>query len=161
MVAGAIGAGRGVDVVQSGDDLNLILHAGERFHCWRKLKCLAFALRPPLFEIHTVGNRDKRHPLRQVAADCLAALPLVTTSAARAHRGNSDGNAGNATHAPTPRRKSRGSSSDAAPMAMSPVEGFVAMAGISICSADPIAEPYRSACRAVRAPLLSGTAPTR
>jgi hypothetical protein len=65
MIAGAVLAGRGIDMIQSANDLNLVLQGGERIHRRAELEILAFALWPPILLVHTVGNREKYHPPRR------------------------------------------------------------------------------------------------
>lgn len=62
MIARPIGSCRGVDLVQTGDDLNLIPERCEGLHCRGELELFSLALWPPLVEIYAVRNRNERHP---------------------------------------------------------------------------------------------------
>src|ERR1700753_345490 len=65
VVAGAVVAGRRVNMIEPGNDLELILEPGERLHRSGKLKTFAVSLWPPPVEVHAVRHRDKTHPLRR------------------------------------------------------------------------------------------------
>src|SRR4029078_5671100 len=67
MVAGAVAARLGVDVIQARDDLDLVFNRRERFHRGGELEVLSVALWPPLFQIHAVWHGNESHPLGHAA----------------------------------------------------------------------------------------------
>ena len=67
VIARAVRAGRGVDVIQSAEDLQLMLHLRQRLHGARELKIFSRAARPPVLLNCTVRKIDEGHPQRRTA----------------------------------------------------------------------------------------------
>ena len=64
MIARPVGAGGGVDLVESAQDLDMLLDLLQRLQRLVQLEVFAFLLGPPVALVHAVGNVDERHPQR-------------------------------------------------------------------------------------------------
>ena len=65
VVAGAVWSGRGVDMVQSGEDLQAVFDVLQRLQSATQFKVFAFPLRPPVRRDGSVGEVDEGHPQRR------------------------------------------------------------------------------------------------
>ena len=64
MIAGPVRPGGRVDLVESAQDLDMLLDLFQRLKRPGELEILAFLLGPPVALVHAVGNVDERHPQR-------------------------------------------------------------------------------------------------
>ena len=100
MIAGAIGARLGIQMVEARDDLDLLLDARERRHGLIELERRPSPLGHQWSRLQPFGKVTK-------AMRTGAAAAPASDSAARARPGDREGRAGNAMHAPTPFKNRR------------------------------------------------------